>query len=163
MGVEYKRIDAGASSACTAEYRALNPNGLVPTLDDDGFVLWESNAIVRYLSARHGVGTCGRAIRGRARWRTNGWIGRSRCFGRRSGPMFMGSCGPRRAERDQSAIESSRLKTAEVLGMVDARLASRPISPATLTMGDIPLGAGIWRWMALPIERPPPAERAALV
>ena len=71
-------------------------------------------------------------------------------------PMFMGLVRTPPAERDQSAIESSRLKTAEVLGMVDARLASRPyIAGDTLTMGDIPLGAGIWRWMALPIERPP--------
>ena len=34
----------------------MNPNGRIPTIDDDGFVLWESNAIVRYLSRRYGEG-----------------------------------------------------------------------------------------------------------
>ena len=37
----------------TPEYLAMNPNGLVPVIEDDGFVLAESNAIVRYLAARH--------------------------------------------------------------------------------------------------------------
>jgi glutathione S-transferase len=40
----------------TAAYMALNPNGLIPTIDDDGFILWESNVIVRYLSAKHSLG-----------------------------------------------------------------------------------------------------------
>jgi len=41
----------------TPDYRKLNPNGLVPTIDDEGFILWESNAIVRYLAAKHAAGT----------------------------------------------------------------------------------------------------------
>ncbi len=40
----------------SADYAKLNPNGLIPTIDDDGFVLWESNAIVRYLAAKHSNG-----------------------------------------------------------------------------------------------------------
>jgi len=39
------------------KYRAINPSGLIPVIDDDGFVLWESNAIVRYLAGRYGEGT----------------------------------------------------------------------------------------------------------
>ena len=44
LGIEYKRVDAGMNFGVvnTPEYRALNPNSLVPTLDEDGFVLWES-------------------------------------------------------------------------------------------------------------------------
>ena len=55
IGLEYQRIDAGGPFGIvdTPEYRRRNPNGLVPTIDDDGFVLWESNAIVRYLAAKH--------------------------------------------------------------------------------------------------------------
>ena len=37
----------------TAEYRSMNPNGTVPTINDDGFTLWESNVIVRYLSMKY--------------------------------------------------------------------------------------------------------------
>src|SRR5215472_13571759 len=53
LGLPHERIDVGGSFGKNNEpaYLAMNPNGLVPTLEDDGFVLWESNAIVRYLAA----------------------------------------------------------------------------------------------------------------
>ena len=53
MGIQYQRIDAGGTFGIvnTPQYRALNPNGLVPTVEDGPFVLWESNTIVRYLTA----------------------------------------------------------------------------------------------------------------
>src|SRR4029078_3512795 len=59
LGLQYERIDAGMQFGVnnTPEYRALNPNGLVPTIDYDGFVLWESHAIVRFLALKHGRGT----------------------------------------------------------------------------------------------------------
>src|SRR5471030_2533231 len=59
IDLPYERIDAGMAFGVvnTPEYRKLNPNGLVPTIDDEGFILWESNAIVRYLAARHAAGT----------------------------------------------------------------------------------------------------------
>jgi glutathione S-transferase len=53
LKVPYERSDAGMQFGVVNEpfYRKMNPNGRVPTIEDDGFVLWESNAIVRYLSA----------------------------------------------------------------------------------------------------------------
>ena len=59
LGLKYERIDAGGKFGVvsTPEYKRMNPNSLVPTIDDDGFVLWESHAIVRYLAAKHGAGT----------------------------------------------------------------------------------------------------------
>jgi len=55
IGVQYQRIDAGGDFGIvqTPQYRNLNPNALVPTIEDEGFVLWESHAIVRYLAAKH--------------------------------------------------------------------------------------------------------------
>jgi glutathione S-transferase len=54
-GLPFKRTDAGRAFGVvqTEAYRALNPNALVPTLEDGDFVLWESNAIVRYLLAKY--------------------------------------------------------------------------------------------------------------
>ena len=54
IGLPYERIDAGGVFGVvdTPVYRAMNPNGLVPTIDDDGFVLWESNAIQQYLGTK---------------------------------------------------------------------------------------------------------------
>src|SRR5258708_15720137 len=59
LGLKYERIDAGMQFGVnnTPEYRRMNPTGLVPTIEDDGFVLWESHSIVRYLAAKHGAGT----------------------------------------------------------------------------------------------------------
>src|SRR5271165_2141686 len=59
IGLPHERIDIGGAFGKNreAEYLAMNPNGLVPTLEeDDGFLLWESNSIVRYLAAKHGAG-----------------------------------------------------------------------------------------------------------
>jgi len=59
LGLAYERIDVGGTYGKNNEpaYLAMNPNGLVPTLEEDGFLLWESNAIVRYLAAKHAMGT----------------------------------------------------------------------------------------------------------
>src|SRR5690348_16344772 len=60
LKIPHERIDVGGSFGKNREpaYLAMNPNGLVPTLEeDDGFLLWESNSIVRYLAAKHGAGT----------------------------------------------------------------------------------------------------------
>ena len=59
MNIVHRRHDVGGSfgGVDTPEYLAMNPNGRIPTISDDGFVVWESNAIVRYLSRRYGKGT----------------------------------------------------------------------------------------------------------
>jgi hypothetical protein len=58
LGLQYDRIDAGNEFGVTKtwEYRALNPNALVPTIEDGDFQLWESNVIVRYLAQQSGHG-----------------------------------------------------------------------------------------------------------
>ena len=59
LALAHERIDVGGPFGKNNEpaYLAMNPNGLVPTLEeDDGFLLWESNTIVRYLAAKFGPG-----------------------------------------------------------------------------------------------------------
>ncbi|KAB2854742.1 MAG: glutathione S-transferase, partial [Bauldia sp.] len=59
LGLEHERVDAGMAYGIVDEpwYAGINPNRMVPTIDDDGIVLWESNVIVRYLAAKHAPGT----------------------------------------------------------------------------------------------------------
>jgi len=157
MEVPYERVDAGGSFGVvnTQQYRNLNPNGLVPTLEDEGFVLWESNAIVRYLAAKHSVGKLWpEDLKERAeadRWMD--W--QATTFWPAFRPLFWNLVRTPPDQRDQAAMEESRLKTAEILAYLDAHLRNRSyIVGDALTMGDIPLGCAIWRWVGLPIDRP---------
>ena len=156
LGVDYERIDAGGAHGIvnTPEYRQLNPNGLVPTIDDDGFILWESHAIVRYLAAGYGTDLWpeDRRIRALAdQWMD--WAHTTYFPAIRA--LFLGLVRSAPELRDARAIEESRTKTAEALAIVDAHLRShRFLAGSDFSAGDIPLGCGVWRWMALPIERP---------
>ncbi len=157
MVLGYERIDAGLAFGVvnTPQYRSLNPNGLVPTIDDDGFVLWESNAIVRYLAAKHASGSLW-PVDLKVRADADRWMDWSNTtFWPAIRTLFLGLVRTAPDKRDPKALEESRLKTAEVLGIMDAHLKTHAyLAGDAFTMGDIVLGCGIWRWMALPIERP---------
>src|SRR5688500_6291947 len=56
IAIEREGVGGKFGKNDTQEYRALNPNGLVPTMDEDGFILWESHAIVRYLARKYSDG-----------------------------------------------------------------------------------------------------------
>src|SRR5450432_3304449 len=157
IGLAYERIDAGRAFGVvdTPRFRALNPNGLVPTIDDDGFVVWESNAIVRYLAAKHAPGTLWPAdVRARAdadRWMdwTNSTLWPTML------PLFRGFMRTPVHQRDSGAIEVARQESLEALQILDPQLATSDfVGGKTFTMGDIAVGCAVWRWMALPIERP---------
>ena len=164
IGLGYERIDAGLAFGVvnTPQYRSLNPNGLVPTIDDDGFVLWESNAIVRYLAAKHAAGTLWPADL-KTRAEADRWMDwNNTTFWPAIRPLFQGLVRIAPDKRDPRALEDSRLKTVEVVRIVDAHLQSREyLAGDAFTMGDVVLGCAMWRWMALPVERPamPNAQR----
>lgn len=157
LDLPVERIDRGGEFGGTAtpEYRAMNPTGRVPTIDDNGFVLWESNAVVRYLAARYGLGTlCPRDERARAsadRWMdwqaVHLWPTLS--------PAFLGLVRTAPDKRDQGAIDAALGRTAEQFALLDAQLKTNAyVIGDAFSMGDIPLGAVAYRWYALPIERP---------
>ena len=157
MSLAYERIDAGGAFGVvnTPQYRKLNPNGLVPTIVDDGFVLWESHAIVRYLSEKHASGSLWPDDR-KVRAEADQWMDwKNAAFWPAIRPLFMGLIRTPVDKRDPKALEESRLKTAETLAIVDAHLESRNFLAGNhFTMADIALGCGIWRWMGMPIDRP---------
>ncbi|HZP93522.1 MAG TPA: glutathione S-transferase family protein [Burkholderiales bacterium] len=157
MGLPYERVDAGGQFGVvnTPQYRNLNPNGLVPTIEDDGFVLWESNVVVRYLTAKHSQGGLyPEDLKVRAE--ADKWMDwQATTFWPAFRPLFWNLVRTPVDQRDEKAMQESRLRTAEVLGYLDAHLKSRPfIAGEQFTMGDIPMGCAIWRWMSLSIERP---------
>lgn len=158
LEIRYERIDAGMQFGVnnTPEYKAMNPNALVPTIKDDDFVLWESNAIVRYLARKHGLGTLcpsdSRACADADRWMewsvTTVWPNLR--------PVFWNLVRTAPDKRDMALVNDSRDKLTVSMAILDAQLANRKyVTGDAFTMGDIPLGASLVRWFRLPIKREP--------
>ena len=158
LEVPYRRIDAGMTFGIndTPDYRTMNPTGLIPTIDDDGYVLWESNAIVRYLAARHGFGTLYPEPLG-LRFHAERWMDwQATVFNTAITPVFLGLIRTPAEKRDEGAIEAARLACEACLAILDGHLAERAyMNGDGLTIADIPVGAAVNRWYRLPVERTP--------
>ncbi|HYN13552.1 MAG TPA: glutathione S-transferase family protein [Burkholderiales bacterium] len=156
LGLKYERIDAGMQHGVTKtpEYLKMNPNSLVPTIDDDGFVLWESHAIVRYLAAKHGAGTLWpNDLRVRAD--ADRWMDWAFTFQSAMRAVFWGLIRTPAEKRDLKAIEEGCKRSAELLAVPESALSKNSyVAGKAFTMGDIPLGCEVQRWMRVPIERP---------
>ena len=158
LGLDYEQVDVGGKFGGNREpgYLAMNPTGLVPTLVEDDFTLWESNAITRYLCGKYGQGSlCPADPRVRAVADT--WMDwqQTTCAPMML-PVFWGLVRAPEAERDHDAINAGIERGREVWGMLDRRLADRPfVAGDTFTMGDIPIGPQAHRWLNLVEKRPP--------
>lgn len=152
----YDRTDVGGAFGGNDQpwYRALNPNGVVPTIDDDGYVLWESNSIVRYLTAKHAAGTLW-PTDPRARGEAERWMDwqLSTIQGGMT-TLFWGLIRTPPEKRDNAAIDAARPATASLWQRLDAHLANRAyVAGDAFTMGDIPVGCMAHRWLNLPFRR----------
>jgi glutathione S-transferase len=156
LGLNYERIDAGMQFGVnkTPQYLKMNPTGLVPTIEDEGFTLWESHSIVRYLSAKHDAGTlCPTDLKARAD--VERWMDWAFTFTNAMRPVFWGLIRTPAEKRDLKAIEEARQSCVRLLAIPEAGLAGKKfVGGERFTMGDIPLGCEIQRWMRVPIERP---------
>jgi glutathione S-transferase len=156
LGLKYERIDAGMQFGVTKtpEYRGMNPNSLVPTIDDDGFVLWESHTIVRYFAAKHGAGTLWPTDL-RVRADAERWMDWAFTFQNAMRDVFWGLIRTPPEKRDMKAIEAGAKRSAEVIQVLEQFLEGRPfVAGERFTMGDIPIGCEVQRYMRVPIERP---------
>lgn len=157
LGLEHERIDVGGQFGRldTPEYGALNPNRLVPTIEDQDLVVWESNTCVRYLAARHddgGLWPTAPAARAHAEMWMDWQI--TRLLPDMS-VVFWGLIRTAPEQRDLAAIDAAAGRLGETWQVLDHHLGSRLFVAADhLTMGDVPVGAMCYRYQELPIERP---------
>jgi glutathione S-transferase len=156
LGVDFERENIGGKHGGndTAEFRSLNPNGLVPVIVDDDFVNWESNSCVRYLAAKHDYGGLyPEDIQVRAvaeRWMD--W--QVTTVSPAMIPVFRGMIRTRAEDRDIDAIETGRASLSAMMAIINDELADRSfLTGDDFNMGDIPLGIAVWRWFNMPIER----------
>jgi len=159
LGLPYERIDIGGRFGGNREkpYLDLNPNGLVPTIEDGSFILWESNSIMRYLTDKYGQGRLLPSTpEGRAD--ANRWMDwQLTTLGPTITPVFWGLVRTPEDKRDHAAIKNATEKTTQAWRIVDGHLAKtkkRYLAGDEFTIGDIPLGVWAYRWFQMPLERP---------
>jgi glutathione S-transferase len=158
MKLPFQRIDVGGAFGKTkdAAYLAMNPNSLVPTLEEeDGFTLWESNSIIRYLAAKHANRTLEPADL-KARALAQKWMDwQLSVLGPAITPVFWGLIRTPPEKRDAGAIAAAKEKTIAAARIMDAQLGkSQYLAGNEFSYGDIPVGIMIYRYVQLIPERP---------
>ncbi len=156
-GKAYRRQDVGGSfgGLDTPDYRAMNPNGLVPTLVDGDVTLWESNAIIRYLAAKY----CAESLWDpdpAKRALADRWMEWAKSTGNiATMGLFLATVRTEPDARDPAAIEKFTDATAKVWQFLDGHLADKAyLAGDSLTMGDFPLGALAHRYFHMDVARP---------
>jgi glutathione S-transferase len=157
LGLDHERVDVGASygGLDTEAYGKLNPNRLVPTLEDDDVVIWESNAIVRYLAAKYDAGGLWpedpgeRAVADQwMDWMPTTLLGNFVA-------VFFGLVRIPPEHRDMASIGKAVERLNRNYQFLDRQLEGRAfIAGDRLTMGDIPIGMTLYRYYDMPLERP---------
>ena len=157
LGLPYERTDLGGAFGGndSPEYRALNPNGVVPTLVEDDFVLWESNAIVRYLCAAHAPGNPMWPAGARARANVDRWMDwQQTTLGAPMTVVFWGLVRTAPEKRDNAAIQAAIGKLNGIYGILEAALAHHDhIAGPDFTLADVAIGVHAHRWFSFAIDR----------
>jgi glutathione S-transferase len=139
----------------TDAYRAMNPNGTIPTMDDDGFVLWESNAIVTYIARKYAPHLCGAGEEGFARalrWMI--WV--NHAIDPATHTLILHLERYPVEKRSPAAVETAREEWVRKLALLEAELAkSRWFAGDAFSIGDIPLGISVQRFLHFGLEHPP--------
>ena len=157
VGVQFERLDVGGAFGGnkTPEYLRMNPNGKIPLIDDDGFLLWESNAIARYLASRYRAETLWPTeprLRADAdRWMD--WQATEATPAMRN--AFMQLIRTEAGKRSQALIDESNAACEALMAILDARLGAEPdgrkfLCGENFTLSDLTVACAVHRWFGLP-------------
>jgi glutathione S-transferase len=156
-GASYERENIGMAFGGNDQpwYLKLNPNGVVPTIDDGGHIIWESNSCVRYLAAKYAAGSLWPHDPGQ-RSEADRWMDwQLSTISEAMRVLFWGLIRTPADKRDRTAIAKAAVDAGKLWGRLDSQLeGKRYVAGQSFTMGDIPVGCFIHRWYALEVERP---------
>jgi glutathione S-transferase len=163
LKLEHTRIDVGGAFGKNKEpaYLAMNPNGLVPTLEEeDGFLLWESNSVVRYLVGKFDKSGTLEPRDPKQRALASQWMDwQLSVAGPAITPVFWGMIRTPPEKRDPAAISAGKEKTVAAMQILDAQLAkTQYVAGDSFSYGDIPVGIMCYRYVQLVPERPKTAN-----
>jgi glutathione S-transferase len=158
LGLTYEREDWGRGYRPVDDpaFKAINPMAAVPVIDDDGFVLRESNVIVRYLADKHKRVDLYPADT-HVRYTVDSWMdwaGSDLYWGVR--PVFLGSLLKISGFQDPKLIEIGSKDWVARMTLLDAQLAAHGpfMMGADFTIADIPVGMVVNRWFSIPFDKP---------
>ena len=156
LALDIQRTEAGGLFGVvkTPEYMALNPNSLVPVIEDGDYVLWESNVIVRYLAAKHSSGQMYPTDL-RERFDAERWMDwQQTTLNPASRPGFWQLVRTPPEQRDAALLDESNAAVEALMAMLDAHLARRSFMVGErFTVADIPVACEVHRWFGLPQAR----------
>ena len=154
LGLNFVRHDIGGKFGYTEEYLAKNPNRLVPMIEDGKLVLWESNAILRYMAAEYGGerwfqrDPIDRALADR-------WMDWQITYADAQRLPFLSMARTPREQWDMPAIERDVKACAAHLAVLERYLSETPwLSGGQFGIGDIPMGVYAYTWFSLPFDKP---------
>ncbi|BAT58121.1 glutathione S-transferase GstB [Variibacter gotjawalensis] len=155
LGLPHQRIDIGGPFGTTPEYQKMNPNLVVPTLEeDDGFILWESKSIIRYLAEKHNGAILPKDVRQRAR--ASQWMDwQLSVQGPAITPVFWGLVRTPPEKRDPVAIDAAKKKITAAMNILNDALGKTEfVAGSDFSYGDIPVGVQAYRYYRLLDDRP---------
>ena len=157
LNIHYQRIDAGLQIGVNNEewFANLNPNRTTPTIEDDGFVLWESNVIIRYLTERYGpeefYPTDPQQKALMEQWMD--WQQTTVMLD--LGPLFLSLIRTPKDQQDAELISRTAENMEQHMAILDGHLRDKDyLLGPKLTATDIPVGAVVYRWYALDVPHP---------
>ncbi len=158
MNIPYERIDAGLQFGRNKDpdYLAMNPNGLVPTVEDGKVVIWESNTILRYLAATRGVDKL-HPKDPAERSQVERWMDwQLSVLGPPMGTLLLGYYRTPPERRDAAALDTAHTRAVAAWKILEHQLQDgKPyVAGKELTLADISLGMFVHRWYSYPVERP---------
>ena len=158
LNLSFDREDwGGAHRPLTdPQFKALNSAGMIPVIDDDGVVIWESNTIVRYLASSRGRADL-LPTQPAARAQVEQWMDwQGSDFNNSWRVPFQGLVRKNPAFQDRAAIDASIVQLNAMVGIVDAQLGRTGghIASDTFTVADIAIGLSLRRWKSIPMTHP---------
>ncbi|MFJ2334100.1 glutathione S-transferase family protein [Pseudomonas helleri] len=158
MEIPFEREDwgAGFKSTHTAEFLALNPNAMVPVIQDDDFILWESNSIIRYLAARYNASSL-YPHEARARARVDQWIDwQASDLNKSWSYAFMSLVRHSPEHQDSQALAAACKDWSRHMEILNRQLESTGayVAGNEFSLADIPVGLSVNRWFETPLAHP---------